>query len=64
MLDRLIVLLPQAWFEYRDRGLARARSGDTRNAVKDLDFYLAHVPDGLDISAVQLQLSELRQGRR
>ena len=64
VLDRLIVLLPQAWFEYRDRGLARARSGDTRNAVKDLDFYLAHVPDGLDISAVQLQLSELRQGRR
>lgn len=28
--DRLVVLLPDAWSEYRDRGLAHAEQGQQR----------------------------------
>jgi regulator of sirC expression with transglutaminase-like and TPR domain len=31
--DRLLILLPDAWAEYRDRGLAWAEMGDARLAV-------------------------------
>jgi len=59
--DRLIVLLPQAWPEYRDRGLAHAELGHTALAVSDLEAYLAHVEEGLDIDAISARVSELRR---
>lgn len=59
--DRLVVLLPQAWAEYRDRGLAHAELGHTVQAVSDLDVYLAHVEEGLDIDAIAARVSELRR---
>ncbi|MEK9951958.1 MAG: transglutaminase-like domain-containing protein, partial [Curvibacter sp.] len=36
--DRLLVLLPRAWGEYRDRGLARAELGELAPAVQDLEI--------------------------
>ena len=57
---RLIVLLPQAWAEYRDRGLAHAELGHTALAVSDLEAYLAHVEEGLDLDAIAARVSELR----
>ena len=60
MLDRLITLLPQAWGEYRDRGLARAEQGQTALALADLDVSLSHADDGLDIDAVAERARELR----
>ena len=59
--DRLIVLLPQAWPEYRDRGLAHAELGHAALAVSDLETYLAHVHEGLDINAIAARVSELRR---
>jgi len=59
--DRLVVLLPQAWSEYRDRGLAHAELGHTAQAVSDLEAYLAHVEEGLDIDAIAARVSELRR---
>lgn len=59
--DRLIVLLPQAWPEYRDRGLAHAELGHTDQAVSDLEAYLAHVEEGQDIDAISARVSELRR---
>jgi hypothetical protein len=50
--DRLVVLLPQAWGEWRDRGLAHAERGNVAQAVSDLQTYLAHVEDGLDVAAI------------
>lgn len=44
--DRLLVLLPGAWEEYRDRGLARAELGHVPSALSDLETYLARVDDG------------------
>ena len=59
--DRLIVLLPQAWAEYRDRGLAHAGAGDVRLAVADLETFVEHSDDALEREAVERRLLELRR---
>jgi regulator of sirC expression with transglutaminase-like and TPR domain len=60
VLDRLIVLLPQAWSEHRDRGLVHAQLGHTRQAIEDLETYLVNAPDGLDIAAIADHVAALR----
>ena len=59
--DRLLILLPDAWMEYRDRGLAWAELGDAHLAVKDLEIYIAQTEDALDRDAMQRRVSELRR---
>lgn len=59
--DRLLVLLPDAWVEYRDRGLAWAEMGDTRLALADLEVYVGHTDDALDRDAIQARIRELRR---
>ena len=59
--DRLIVLQPDAWGEYRDRGLAWAAQGDVTYAVADLETYLAHADDALDIDAIAERVVQLRR---
>ena len=59
--DRLIVLLPQAWSEYRDRGIALAAQGSVRPAMRDLECYLAHAEQAPDTSAVADRISQLRR---
>ena len=59
--DRLIVLQPDAWAEYRDRGLAWAAQGDVSNALFDLETYLAHAEDALDIDAIAERVLQLRR---
>ena len=61
VLDRLITLLPQAWGEYRDRGLALAEQGQSALALADLEVYLSHAEDGLDIDAVAERALSLRR---
>ena len=61
--DRLIVLLPQSWADYRDRGLAHARLGHAAPALADLERYLAHESDAPDQDAIALQLAQLRGTR-
>jgi regulator of sirC expression with transglutaminase-like and TPR domain len=61
--DRLIVLMPDAWAEYRDRGLAHAEQGHTARAVEDLETYLAHSRDALDIDAIADRVAALRRAR-
>ena len=58
--DRLIVLQPDAWSEYRDRGLAWAVQGHAARAVPDLEKYLAQVEGANDLAAVAERLSQLR----
>ncbi|MGP1630451.1 MAG: SirB1 family protein, partial [Giesbergeria sp.] len=41
--ERLVLLLPAAWDELRDRGLAHAECGHAALAVQDLETYLSHV---------------------
>jgi len=59
--DRLLVLQPQAWAEWRDRGLAHAEHGNARQAVTDLETYLARADDGLDVAAITERVGSLRR---
>ena len=59
--DRLIVLLPQAWDEYRDRGLAHAELGHTGRALEDLETYLGNAEQGADMPAIAGRVVELRR---
>lgn len=62
--NRLIVLLPEAWSEYRDRGLVHAELGDAAQAVRDLETYLAHATGEVDHGAITERLSGLRGAHR
>ncbi|WPB55330.1 SirB1 family protein [Xylophilus sp. GOD-11R] len=61
VLDRLLVLAPESWAEYRDRGLALAEQGRTAEAVTDLEAYLANATDALDLDTVAERVAELRK---
>ena len=57
--ERLVVLLPQAWEERRDRGLAYAELGFDAAAARDLSEYLDQVPDASDRALVAERLAAL-----
>jgi regulator of sirC expression with transglutaminase-like and TPR domain len=61
--DRLIVLLPQAWAEYRDRGLAHAELGQSGRALEDLETYLVNAAQGPDMAAIAGRVAELRAAK-
>lgn len=61
--DRLVILLPDAWSEYRDRGLAHAELGCPDRAVEDLETYLVNAGNGRDIDAIAGRVAELRGAR-
>ena len=62
VLERLIVLQPEAWPEYRDRGFVRAALGNRAGAIADLQIYLLHAEDALDIDSVEYELQRLKSG--
>jgi regulator of sirC expression with transglutaminase-like and TPR domain len=61
--DRLVVLLPKEWAEWRDRGLMQAENGNPAQAVLDLETYVAHADGEPDVRAIALRLADLRQIR-
>ncbi|MBC7941595.1 MAG: tetratricopeptide repeat protein [Chitinophagaceae bacterium] len=60
VLQRLVVLLPQAWEERRDRALVMAELGELETAVHDLTLYLRHRPQADDADLLQRQLRAWR----
>ena len=60
VLERLVILLPQAWEERRDRGLVRAELAQPAAAVEDLEAYLEQRADAPDASALRQRAAELR----
>jgi regulator of sirC expression with transglutaminase-like and TPR domain len=62
--ERLVVLLPESWSEYRDRGLVHASLGHQEAALSDLECYLVHAENVVDVDAVAEQVSELRRQLR
>jgi regulator of sirC expression with transglutaminase-like and TPR domain len=62
--ERLVVLLPDSWSEYRDRGLAHASLGQPAAALADLECYLVHAENVVDVDAVAEQVSVLRSQLR
>ena len=61
--NRLIVLLPQAWAEFRDRGLAHAEMGQIEPALADLETFIANSDDGYDLNAISARVAQLKQAR-
>ncbi len=59
--ERLVVLMPDAWSEYRDRGLAHALMGQHVQALADLECYVVHASDVVDVDAISQQVNLLRQ---
>ena len=59
--ERLVVLLPDCWSEYRDRGLAHALLGNHAQALSDLECYSVYSPDSVDADAVGRQMDLLRR---
>ena len=57
--ERLVILLPDAWEERRDRGLAHAELGARYPAMADLAGYLEHAPGAPDSPAIKRRLAEL-----
>ncbi len=63
VMNRLVILLPQAWEERRDRGLAHAELGNSEAARQDLGAYLLHAREAVDRAAISSRLAALgRQG--
>ena len=60
VIDRLIVLSPDALFEIRDRGLALIELGQKERALQDLKRYLDEVPNAADIVDVKHRLANLQ----
>ena len=61
VLNRLVILLPQAWEERRDRGLVQADLGALDAASLDLAEYLAHAPEAADRVSIGERLLALRE---
>jgi regulator of sirC expression with transglutaminase-like and TPR domain len=59
--NRLVILLPQAWEERRDRALIHAELAHFGDAVLDLEAYLQHRPRAEDAPALRTRLEELRE---
>jgi regulator of sirC expression with transglutaminase-like and TPR domain len=59
--QRLVVLLPEAWEERRDRALAWAELGQSALAADDLGVYLLHRPRADDALVLHQRLVDLRR---
>lgn len=60
--QRLVRLLPEAWEEWRDRGLLLAELGQPQTAAEDLALYLREQPDAEDAPTLRQRLQALREG--
>jgi regulator of sirC expression with transglutaminase-like and TPR domain len=59
--ERILLLVPDALEELRDRGLLHARVGQTGAAVRDWEAYLQRAPQARDAAVVRDRLRALRQ---
>ncbi len=64
VMERLVVLLPLAWEEQRDRGLAHARLGSVDAAARDFSAYLLHAGNAADRGDVAERLAQLSRPPR
>ena len=58
--QRLVILLPRAWEERRDRGLAYAELGRNADAARDLAAYLENADEATDRAAVAQRLAAVQ----
>ena len=63
VLNRLVILLPDQWGLYRERGLALAETGHIERALLDLENYLQNTQVAQGHQAIALRVIELRKSR-
>jgi regulator of sirC expression with transglutaminase-like and TPR domain len=61
VLNRLVILLPEQWAFYRERGLALAETGQTERAVLDLETYLGKNRNEVGHQAIAQRVIELKK---
>jgi regulator of sirC expression with transglutaminase-like and TPR domain len=61
VIDRLLVLTPEAGGEWRDRGMAWASLGDLQRGLADWERYLTKFPHAGDHEKVRAQFRRVRQ---
>ncbi len=61
VIDRLLVLTPEAGGEWRDRGVAWTSLGDLARGLADWERYLTHFPNAADHEKVRTQFRRVRQ---
>ena len=61
VMHRLVILLPRAWDERRDRAHVLADLGRLEEAMADLALYLEHRPDADDAPRLRRQLAAWQQ---
>lgn len=64
VLDRLLVLEPEAWHERRDRGIALAQLGRQPQALSDLQEYVRQVPGAADTADITRLIGEIERTQR
>jgi regulator of sirC expression with transglutaminase-like and TPR domain len=58
--EYLLAINPWSFDEIRDRGILRARTGDTTGAIADLETYLEHAGPTTDLQQIRELLDRLR----
>lgn len=59
VINRMLVVAPDAFDELRDRGLVYQKLEAFRAALKDLNDYLEHEPDAIDADEIRAKVVEL-----
>jgi regulator of sirC expression with transglutaminase-like and TPR domain len=59
IVERVLMLFPEASFELRDRGLLYYQLGQFSQAMEDLQIYLIKVPDAKDADVIRQLLAKL-----
>ena len=60
VINRLLVLLPESWSDYRERAQVQLQLGQIDAALADLQTYLHAAQDASDAAAVRQQISQLQ----
>ena len=61
VIERLLLVFPDAIIEQRDRGLLHYQLGDPQSAIADLKTYIAHYPHASDSSMIEMLISQISE---
>jgi regulator of sirC expression with transglutaminase-like and TPR domain len=63
VIERLLLITPDAPIELRDRGLIYASMESFNQALADLETYLRRAPDAADAASIKEKIAELKKRR-
>ncbi|MBQ0132724.1 MAG: tetratricopeptide repeat protein, partial [Comamonas sp.] len=62
VMHRLIILRPDDWSSFRDRGLVLPQLGQRSAAIEDLQTYVRNAPTPQDLPMIEARIELLRAG--